>query len=410
MVAPNSLGIYLYAIIPTGDEIIFDVAGAGSVGTEHRVGTDHRDNEEVYTIPHRDPVGIEHRSVDSRQALAALVSASPLPDFRGLKRNQAAVYLVAHQRVVEAVMQDFPLLPVKFGTVLADEAQVRRLLAQGEALFRTTLEKFSGRVQMEVVALWNLPQVFQEIGQEAQIADLRTQIAGRPPEETMAERIAIGQMVQASLEQRRVALRDRLIPPLREVSPDLLVNPPMDDSMVINVALLLDQAGRVALDRQLDWLDQEFGGRLLFRCVGPLPPYSFATVEVQAPCFESVELARRCLGLGETINRGEIKGAYHRLAGQLHPDHRPTVFCTDDDPQAEAHMAELTQAYELLTDYADKVQRGRGAEEHTRALHPVPSTPAVQNTAQQNTVQLDFSREAVEKTLLIAIRRQEFVM
>jgi len=56
------------------------------------------------------------------------------------------------------------------------------------------------------------------------------------------------------------------------------------------------------------------------------------------------------------------------------------------------------------------VQRGRGAEEHTRALHPVPSTAAVKNTAQQNTVQLDFSREAVGKTLLIAIRRQEFVM
>jgi len=48
-------------------------------------------------------------------------------------------------------MRAFPVLPVKFGTVLPDETWVRRLLAQGEALFRTTLEKFAGLVQMEVV-------------------------------------------------------------------------------------------------------------------------------------------------------------------------------------------------------------------------------------------------------------------
>lgn len=373
MVTPNSTGIYLYAIIPAGDEIIFDVTGAGS------------DNDDVYTIPHRGT------SADSGQALAALVSASPLPDYRGLKRNEAAVYLVAHQRVVEAVMQDFSLLPVKFGTVLTDEAQVRRLLTQGEALFRSALERFSGQVQMEVVALWNLQQVFQEISQEAQIADLRAQIAGRPPEETTAERIAIGQMVQASLEQRRAALQDHLIPPLREVAADLIVNPPMDDSMVTNVALLVDKASRGALDQRLRSLDEEFEGRLHFRCVGPLPPYSFATVEVQVPSFKAIDEARRCLGLEETVPPGEIRQAYRWLASQLHPDLNP------DDPQAEARMAELTKACELLMAYAENMQRGRGAEEHKRATLPSNSLAP----------RLDFSRQAVERTLLIAIRRQE---
>lgn len=367
MMAALNSGIYLYAIIPTGDEIIFDVAGAGS------------DNDEVYTIPHG--------------GLAVVVSASLLSDYRGLKQDQAARYLMAHQRVVEAVMQDFSLLPVKFGTVLTDKAQVRRLLAQGEALFRSALERFSGQVQMEVVVLRNLQQAFQEISQETQIADLRTQIAGRPPEETTAERIAIGQMVQASLAQRRTALRDRLLPSLQEVALDLVVNPPMDDSMVTNVALLVDKAGRGALDQRLKSLDEEFEGRLLFRCVGPLPPYSFATVEVQVPSFEAIDEARRCLGLEESVPPGEIRQAYRWLASQLHPDHNP------DNPQAEARMAELTQAYKLLTDYAENVQRGRGAEEHKRA--PLPSNSLAPR--------LDFSREVVERTLLIAIRRQEIV-
>jgi hypothetical protein len=358
---------YLYAIIPTGDQVIFNVAGVDD------------DRDEVYSVPHRD--------------LAAVVSASPLADYRGLKRDQAVRYLVAHQRVVEAVMKDFPLLPVKFGTVLPNEARVHRLLAQGEALFRTTLGRFAGRMQMEVVVLWNLQEVFREISQEEPIAGLKAQVAVRPPEETVDERVAIGQMVQASLEQRRAALRDHLLPPLREVALDLVANPLMDDSMVTNVALLVDEAGRGALDQRLKLLDEEFGSRLRFRCVGPLPPYSFATVEVQVPSFEAVDEARHRLGLGEMTTPGEIKRAYRRLAGRLHPDRNPK------DPQAEARMAELTRAYQLLTAYAENVQRSGGAEEQgSKGEHP--STPAPQHPC-------TFSRKVVERTLLIAIRRQE---
>jgi hypothetical protein len=345
---------YIYAIIPTGDQVVFDVAGVDDY------------HDEVYSVPYRD--------------LAAVVSVSPLADYRGLKRDQAARYLVAHQSVVEAVMRDFPVLPVKFGTVLPDESRVRRLLEQGETLFRTTLERFTDRVQMEAVVLWNLSEVFQEIGNEQEIVQLKAKIAALSPDEAVAGRVAIGQMVKASLQRRRAELADRLLPPLREVALDLAVNPLMDDSMVTNVALLLDRTGREALDEQLWALDDQFEGRLHFRCVGPLPPYSFATVEVQIPTFEMVDEARRRLDLGETATPGEIKRAYHRLVARLHPDLNP------EDPAAEARMTAVTQAYELLTTYAQ-----------SQALSFVVRRSSVCN----------FSREAVDRTLLIAIRRQE---
>jgi hypothetical protein len=400
MVTPNSLGIYLYGIIPTREQIIFDVTGADE------------DHDEVYSIPHDDPPTApsagsgqalrQAKGDNSRQALAAVVSAGPLPDYRNLKRNEAAHYLVAHQRVVETVMQDFPILPAKFGTVLTDETQIRRLLAQGKALFQSALHRLAFRVQMEVVVLWNPQPIFQEISQEERVVRLKNLVADQPFEETVNERVAIGRLVHDSLECRRTPLRTFLISALREVSLDMVLNPLMDDSMVANVALLVDEAGLQALERRLEALDSEFeeGKRpafgnmpLHFRCVGPLPPYSFSTVEVQVPSFETVDEARRCLGLEETVAPGEIKQAYRWLASQLHPDHNP------DDPLAEARMAELTQAYELLTAYAENVQRGRGAEEHKRA--PLSSNSLAPR--------LDFSRQAVERTLLIAIRRQEIV-
>jgi len=348
------VSMYVYAIIPSGDKVIFDAAGVDD------------DHDEVYSVPYRD--------------LGAVVSASSLVDYRRLKRDRAAHFLVAHQRVVEAAMQALPVLPVKFGTVLPDKASVRRLLAQGETLFHTTLKRFARLVQMEVIVLWNLQEVFKEISQEEPIARLKAQMAARPPDETMAERVAVGQLVQASLERRRAALRDRLLPPLREVASDLVINPLMDDSMVANMALLVDEKGRGDLDQRLGLLDKESGGRLLFRCVGPLPPYSFATVEVQVPSFRAVDIARRQLSLGETATLGEIRHAYYRLAGLLHPDHNPK------EADAEAGMAGLTEAYRLLTAYAES--QGPGAKNRQQAS-------------------CRFDQQTVEQALLITIRRQE---
>lgn len=345
---------HLYAIIPTGDKVTFDVAGIGG------------DNGKVYSVPHGD--------------IAAVVSASPLADYRDLKREQAVHYLVNHQSVVETVMRSFPILPVKFGTTLPDISDVRLLLAQGQSLFRTTLEKFAGLVQLEVVVLWNLSEVLQEIGQEEPIVQLKAQVTARGAEATVTERIAIGQMVQAFLERRRAMLQDRLLPPLHELTLDTAINPLMDDNMVANLALLVDEAGSKALEERLEALDEEFGGRLHFRCVGPLPPYSFASVEVQMLSFEAIDEARKQLGLGETASLDEIKGAYRRLASQLHPDHNP------DSPDAGARMTALTQAYDLLTMYA-----GNLASEG--------------ENAQQAACR--FDRQTAGKTLLIAIRRQE---
>jgi len=105
-------------------------------------------------------------------------------------------------------------------------------------------------------------------------------------------------MVHASLEKRRASLQEYLIHWLGKAALDLVVNPPMDDSMVTNAALLVDKAEQEALDQQLELLDEEFEGQLTFRRVGPLPPYSFATVEVEVPSYEAIDEARRHLGLG----------------------------------------------------------------------------------------------------------------
>ena len=219
----NENGLYLYAIVPTEEHVLFDVAGVdGGKG-------------DVYTIPCRTLSGTP------TQPLAAVVSNSALPDYRGLSRPEAATYLIAHQKVVETVMRGFPALPVKFGTVLSGESQVNQLLLQGEAKFNSALEKYGNRVQMEVIVLWNLEYVFQQIALDETVQKAKQELVNCPPEELMAKRVAVGKQVQSLLEARRNTLRAEILPALQTISQEMTINPLMDDTMVLNSALLLDE-------------------------------------------------------------------------------------------------------------------------------------------------------------------------
>ena len=347
--------IYLYGIIPNDQKIIFDEV----------CGMDD-DDDEVYTWPF--------------DSIAAVVGASPLGDYRGLKRDQAMRYLVTHQRVVEAVLAHFTVLPAKFGTLLPDLGHLERLMIQGCALFQRSLSNMAGLAQMEVVTLWNLQQVFQEIGQEEAVAQLKVRMAQHPAGQTLDERVAIGRLVKESLERRRTALGERIAPVLQALARDSVVNPTLDDSVVINLGLLLDDAGRAALDRTLAQLDQAFGGQFTFRSVGPLPPYSFATIEVHIPTFEMIDAARQLLGCGYVVGADEIKRAYYQAAKQAHPD------LNSNGQEFESRMAALTQAYKLLVSVAE-----------TQAL-----------VLAGGDGRCSLARDQIDGTLLISVRRQEF--
>jgi hypothetical protein len=353
---------YVYAIVASEDQFVLDVPGIEG-------------QDDVVTTP-------------PDNGLVAVVSPVTQSNYSYMSRKEAAHFLMAHQRVTEALIahgqavdcdEYFSILPVKFGTVLPDEARVHYLLTRGSVTFRAALERVRGLSQMELLVLWDLQSVFQEIRHEQSILDLVDRTIGQPLEATVTDRIMIGQMVKSSLEKRRIETQSQIVNELRGVAQDSVINPLMDDSMVLNLALLLNDGGREILYARLDKLDDLFGDTLTFRCVGPLPPYSFATVEVQVPTFDAIDEARHCLELGEIATFGEVKRRYRCLAGKAHPDHCP------DDPQATLRVMELKQASKLLTSYAES--------QMMQAIH--------------FDGMCDFRQPAVERTLIISVKRQE---
>ena len=120
--------------------------------------------------------------------------------------------------------------------------------------------------------------------------------------------------------------------------------------MILNTALLLERAREGEVGKTLERLNGRYGDSIDFRCVGPLPPYSFATVEIKTFEFETIDRARWLLGLLEDAGLAEIRDAYRRLVKQCHPDHT-FQQAGEAGRDAAGSFEAVTEAYRLLGEY-----------------------------------------------------------
>lgn len=237
---------YLYCVIRASEPMTF--APPGVAGPDHP----------VYTINHRD--------------LAAVVSDSPEARYEGIRRN-----MTAHMRVLEEVMRDHPILPIRFNSVSPSrEAVVQRILRNGHDELIARLDQVAGRIEMGVKAFWRDDALYREIiAEHDDIRRLRDRIAGRTPEATYRERIRLGEMVEKALAVKRERESARMLARLSPLAERLRLHEPASERMALNAALFLKAGQRPALERTLAELDKDIGERIMLKCVGPTPPYNF---------------------------------------------------------------------------------------------------------------------------------------
>ena len=298
-------GRYIYGIIKTSDDTHLDVTGLGG-------------SSPVYTITCQD--------------LSCVVSNYFGKEFSFMSKEEVSQCLLRHQVVVENIMREYTVLPVKFGTILTTADEVCNLLSQGHSKFVYALARIQDKVEVEVAATWGKGQVLREVSNEEEIMQDREAITNQ-----------LGQMVKASVERRRDSYRKRMINFLKPVTVDVQPNALVSGEMVMNVAFLVEKANQEEFDSCVRQLEDLFQDQIDFHIIGPLPPYSFVTVEVARPSPAEIEEAKQLLHLGEVISEPEVRKAYRHLAAETRPDRE------SEDELAKGQFAVLRQASELLT-------------------------------------------------------------
>lgn len=190
--------------------------------------------------------------------------------------------LMAHQRVIEESMRHADVLPVAFGTVARDDRDVReKLLRREHDGLQDHLAYVRGRVELGLKVLWSRDRLFAEIADEREdIRRLRDMIAGRPPDSAYFERIQLGELTNAAIGDKRDRDAEEILAELQPLAVDLQLNRLLTDLMVLNASFLVDRDRIEAFDAQVQRLGEIQAERLVFQYVGPLPPYSFVSINV----------------------------------------------------------------------------------------------------------------------------------
>lgn len=245
-------GKYIYCIIGTKQERNF-----GSFGIGGR-------RDDVLTICYND--------------LSMVVSNHPMTRFVVNSEN-----MLAHQKVIEAVMEEFDsVLPVRFGTVASNADEVRNLLDRRYREFKNALKDMDHKVELGVKGIWkNMDVIFKEIVEEnKKIKKTKEDIENDKGKKNIQAKMEAGKMVEKALAKKKEKEAERIVDALRRTAFDHKLNKTIGDEMFTNAAFLVDKGREKEFDNIMDDLGSKYKDRIKFMYAGPLPVFNFVNITI----------------------------------------------------------------------------------------------------------------------------------
>ncbi|MGW0822633.1 GvpL/GvpF family gas vesicle protein [Streptomyces sp. NPDC002845] len=199
--------------------------------------------------------------------LAAIVSDAP----EGLrpKRN----HLLAHQNVLAEAGAGGAVLPMRFGSLAADDKAVTSVLAERAEHYRERLKALEGKVEYNIKASHNEEAVLHHVMAENPEIRAVTEANRQEGGGSYEQRLRLGEMVVAALQNQEAADAVELQHTLEPVAEAVSVGPE-STGWLANVSFLV---ARTSAEAFLAAVQEVRTGHphLEVRVNGPLPPYSF---------------------------------------------------------------------------------------------------------------------------------------
>lgn len=241
-----STNIYVYGILPADAKLDDGLLGVGEPPGQ------------VTIVRHGD--------------LGALVSEVSSEWSLGSPRD-----LTIHKQILDSCASQVPVLPLRFGSLLADaDMATERLLEADHDLFATALSELRGRVQYVIKGRYKEEAILREVLAESREATrLRDFIRAGDEVRTGRARLRLGQMVGRALETKREQDTRMLAGRLAGHCEASVLRPPQHERDAVHIALLVRTSDfpamqEVAADQAARWRD-----RVDLRLLGPMAAYDF---------------------------------------------------------------------------------------------------------------------------------------
>jgi len=324
-------GIYIYGIVPNfyTSEMFRSLEQSG-----------------VYAIPFEN--------------ISAIVSNRENASVDFADRESLGHLLVHHQKTIESLVAiGFNMIiPLQLGTIAKSKHEVLRILASGHDLILNTLNKIENLTEIDLAVTWaDFSNTIQEIVNDTDIMAMKMDLLSKSDGISQVDQVNIGMLIQEKLKEKNARVELDILKALTAVSLDIKNHEVMDDQMICNSAFLLNRNKKEKFETIIYLLEEAYGEKLNFKMVGPLPCYSFYTIEVKELNREHVAQAKIELGLREETSDAEIKKAYQEKAKEFHPD-------ANQGNDNKENFNRINKAYHTLLDYSTAVKQS-SKDEHT---------------------------------------------
>ncbi len=243
---------YIYAIIETDSEVHFGPIGIGE------------GNNKVYTVV--------------REGIGAVVSNSSILQYPVTRANT-----MVHQKVMEKVMEQYPMLPVRFGTVSEGLNPIREKLLRDRGRELTdVLAYMHDKVELGVKGIWkDLKPVFEEIAtNNTDIIRLRDRLIKRRGG-VQRDQVRLGEMVKKALEAWKTEKEESILTTFKGLWVERKLNNQFGDQMITNAAFLVEKEKETAFDLAMEQVADQYAGKMTLKYVGPVPPCNFVEIVVK---------------------------------------------------------------------------------------------------------------------------------
>ena len=166
-------GKYVYCIVESNEGRNFGHMGSGGRG------------DIASTIGYKD--------------ISAVISSSSMTKYVINREN-----MMTHEKVIEEVMKDYTVLPVRFCTIAASAEEVRTLLRRRYAEFKGLLKDMDNKVEMGLRGIWkDMNRIFSEIAEDNQgIRKLKKKAESKPGKSDSTSTVSLGRAVKKALDEK----------------------------------------------------------------------------------------------------------------------------------------------------------------------------------------------------------------
>jgi hypothetical protein len=257
-------GLWAYCVLPAGESLPRGVLGVDGVGRLERV----EDGD-----------------------LAAVVSRVPLSEFGAvpLRENLNDLEWLervarAHESVLERVLEQSTIVPLRLCTIYESEQSVRDMLERERDSLTRALDALAGREEWGVKLIADGERLAEEArSRDSEVAALEDELGARTGGGAYMLRRRLERHVREVVDSLAGELGEEVHAQLRDWASDAVVLPPQNPElsghegrMVLNGAYLVEAErveGLRALVAELEERHSTLGARI--ELTGPWPPYNF---------------------------------------------------------------------------------------------------------------------------------------